>query len=172
MPRVEEVALRPYGEGDLWLLRRVLGEPDMTRYLGGSESPAAIEARHHRYVTADPESNGLFVIVSGPEAEAVGWVGFWESEWRGELVWECGWNVVPEMQGRGVATAAAARMIAAVRDRRRHRYLHAFPNVANAASNALCRTLGFELIGAEEVEFPKGHFMRCNDWRFDLDPGL
>jgi len=166
--RAAEVRLRPYGDGDLDLLRRVLGEPDMTVYLGGPESPQAIEARHRRYASADPETNGLFVIVSGPVPEPVGWVGFWQAQWHDDPVWECGWNVVPESQGRGVATAAASQMIAAVRERRRHRYLLAFPNVDNAASNALCRTLGFELLGDEEFEFPKGHLMRCNAWRLDL----
>jgi hypothetical protein len=29
-------------------------------------------------------------------------------------------------------------------------------------------TLGFELVEACEFEFPKGHFMTCNDWRLDL----
>lgn len=37
--------------------------------------------------------------MAGPDAEAVGWVGYWESEWRGETVWECGWSVLPEAQG-------------------------------------------------------------------------
>jgi hypothetical protein len=26
----------------------------------------------------------------------------------------------------------------------------------------------FELMGDDEFEYPKGHFMRCNDWRLDL----
>ena len=46
--------------------------------------------------------------------------------------------------------------------------MHAFPNVDNAPSNAICRKLGFDLLGPCEVEFPKGHFMTCNDWRLDL----
>ncbi len=46
--------------------------------------------------------------------------------------------------------------------------MHAFPNVDNAPSNAICRKLGFELLEECEFEFPKGHFMTCNDWRLDL----
>ena len=164
------VALRPWAEGDLWLLHRLLGEPEMMRFLGGPESPEAIEARHRRYLTSDPATNGLFAIVAGPEAAPVGWTGFWESEWDGHLVWECGWNVLPEAQGRGVATAAAALMIAEARGRRRHRWLVAFPSVDNAPSNALCRALGLEWRGEVEVEYPKGHLMRSNDWRLDLWP--
>jgi len=167
-PLTIEVALRPWAEGDLPLLLRLLGEPEMMEHLGGPESPRAIAARHRRYMTADPATNGLFAIVAGPAAEPVGWVGFWEAEVRGETVWECGWSVLPEAQGRGVATQAATLLIAEVRGRRRHRWLHAFPSVDNAASNALCSKVGFECLGVTEVEYPKGHLMRSNDWRYDL----
>jgi len=46
--------------------------------------------------------------------------------------------------------------------------MHAFPNVDNAPSNAICRKLGFELQEACEFEFPTGHFTPGNDWRLDL----
>ena len=166
--RRADVALRPWAAGDLRLLQRLLGDPEMTRHLGGPESQEAIRARHERYLVADPEKHGLFAVTAGPAAEAVGWVGYWESEWRGELVWECGWNVLPEAQGRGVATAAAALMIDDARRRGRHRHLHAIQAVGNAASNALCRRLGFELLGEVEVDYPTGVVMRSNDWRLDL----
>ena len=49
--------------------------------------------------------------------------------------------------------------------------MHAFPMVVNAPSNAICRKLGFTLLG--EVDFPgrRGGFVRCNDWRIDLVGG-
>jgi RimJ/RimL family protein N-acetyltransferase len=75
--------------------------------------------------------------------------------------------VVPEFQGRGIAVAATSQAVAlAKRDDKR--FMHAFPNVDNAPSNAICRKLGFDLLEACEFEFPKGHFMSCNDWRLDL----
>ena len=166
--RRTDVALRSWAADDLRLLQRLLGDPEMTRHLGGPESPEASRARHERYLVADPEKHGLFAVTSGPGAEAVGWVGYWESEWRGELVWECGWNVLPEAQGRGVATAAAALVIVDARRRGRHRHLHAIQSVDNAASNALCRRLGFELLGEIEVDYPTGVVMRSRDWRLDL----
>jgi RimJ/RimL family protein N-acetyltransferase len=46
--------------------------------------------------------------------------------------------------------------------------VHAFPSVENAASNAICRKAGFSLLREHDFEYPKGHPMRCNDWRFDL----
>ena len=69
--------------------------------------------------------------------------------------------VVPEFQRRGIAVAATTQAI----ELAKHRFMHAFPNVDNAPSNTICRKLGFELLGACEFEFPKGHLMTCNDWR-------
>lgn len=48
------------------------------------------------------------------------------------------------------------------------RYLHAFPNVDNLASNAICQKAGFTNLGPGEFEYPKGHYMTCNDWRIDV----
>jgi RimJ/RimL family protein N-acetyltransferase len=50
----------------------------------------------------------------------------------------------------------------------RFRYLHAFPSVENVGSNGVCRKAGFTLLGEHDFEYPKGHFMRCNDWRYEL----
>jgi hypothetical protein len=54
---------------------------------------------------------------------------------------------------------------------KQHRFVHAFPSVANAPSNAICRKLGFTLLEECEFEYPRGSFMRCNDWRLDLFAG-
>jgi hypothetical protein len=51
------------------------------------------------------------------------------------------------------------------------RYLHATPTLENAASNAVCRKLGFELRKEFDFEFPPGNPMRGNDWRLDLEAG-
>ncbi len=37
-----------------------------------------------------------------------------------------------------------------------HRYVYAFPAAGNVASNALCRTLGFEPLGEFDVEYHAG----------------
>ena len=66
---------------------------------------------------------------------------------------------------RGRPTAQAIEL---ARRAVKHRFMHAFPSVENAPSNAICRKLGFELLEACEFEYPKGHFMTCNDWRLDL----
>lgn len=166
-----DVGIRPYGPGDFPLLERLLGDPVTTLHIGGPESSAALIARHERYLGHDGSTGGLFTVVLAPESSAVGWVGYWESSWQGETVWECGWHVLPEHQGRGVAAAATALMLDQARARGLYRHMHAFPSVDNVASNALCRRLGFELLGAADVEYPKGCLMHANNWRLDLGPG-
>jgi RimJ/RimL family protein N-acetyltransferase len=85
-----------------------------------------------------------------------------------ETIWETGWSVLPEAQGRGLAKAGLRALLERLRTVQRQIHLHAFPGVENAASNGLCAALGFSLLGEVRFEYPKGHFMACNDWVFDL----
>lgn len=112
--------------------------------------------------------SGMFKIVDGATGEGIGSVGFWERKWAGQVVLESGWAVIPAFQGRGIAVEATRQAIALAREAGTHRWVHAFPKVENGASNAICRKLGFELLGEEDFEYPPGHPIRCNDWRFDL----
>jgi RimJ/RimL family protein N-acetyltransferase len=160
-----DVALQPWSEGDLPLLEKLLGDPVMMEHLGGPESLEQIRKRHQRYLHL-PEPDHMFKIVWG--TEAVGSIGFWEKPWREQLVYETGWSILPAYQGRGLATKAGEALIARARLENRHRFLHAFPSVDNVPSNVICRKLRFTLLEALEFEYPPGHFMMCNDWRFDL----
>jgi len=164
------VTLQPWGSGDLPLLERLMGDPRMTEHLGGPESPDKLRERQGRYERLEG-GDRMFKIVDVASGAGVGSVGFWTKEWRDEQVYEVGWMVVPEFQGRGIALAATVQAIEHARRDEKHRFMHAFPNIDNAPSNAICRRLGFELLGACEFEFPKGHFMACNDWCLDLRPG-
>jgi RimJ/RimL family protein N-acetyltransferase len=130
----------------------------MMRHLGGAESAEKIAERQHRY---EQPGSGQFKILEPAGREGAGWVGYWDREWLGEEVYEVGWAVIPAFQGRGLAVAAA-------RAEARHRFMHAYPAVENVASNAICRRLGFVLLGPCELEYPPGHPMRCNDWRLGL----
>jgi len=166
---VAPVHLEPWGEHDLPLVRRIMGDPAMTEHLGGPENEEKLAERQERYAKLDDSGGGrMFKIVDDETGEALGSVGYWEKDWRGGTVYETGWSVLPEHQGRGLASEATRLVIGEARRQRRHRYLHAFPSVENAPSNAICRKLGFELLGAQDFEYPKGHWMRCNDWRLDL----
>jgi RimJ/RimL family protein N-acetyltransferase len=171
MPMAEgaRVRLEPWGEGDLELLRRLLGDPAMTEHLGGPETEEKLVQRQGKYERIGAPGTGrMFKIVDEARDQPVGSVGYWEKDWRDTTVWETGWSVLPEFQGRGIAGEATRQAIEAARAEGKHRYFHAFPSVDNAPSNAICRKLGFELLEASEFEFPKGHFMTCNDWRLDL----
>lgn len=162
------VRILPWGEGDLGLLEQLVGEPAMMEHLGGPETPAAIAARQARYARPD---SGMYKIVDAATREPVGSVGYWERDWRGEPVYEVGWSVVPAFQGRGIARSATAQVIALARSEGSRELVHAFPSVDNGPSNAICRGLGFTLLGDCEFEYPPGSFMRCNDWRLRLGRG-
>ena len=164
------VAIRPYSEGDLWVLQRTLGDPSQMTYLGGPENDAKLLGRHKKYValSADPKTGCMFVIVVGPEKASAGTVGYWEKDWDGQKVWETGWNLLPEFQGKGIATAATKLVIGLVTEAPRHRYLFAYPSVDNRPSNAICRKLGFTLTGDRDFEYPPGKILHCNAWRLDL----
>jgi RimJ/RimL family protein N-acetyltransferase len=163
-----EICLEPWSEGDLELLRQI-NTPEMKKHLGGPETEEQLLARNKRYAARDGfAAGGMFRIVVLPDDVAVGSIGYWEREWLGEKVFETGWSVLPGYQGLGIAAAAAAEVVELARSERRHRYLHAYPSVENPASNAICRKAGFVLLGENDFEYPPGHMMRCNDWRYDL----
>ena len=161
------VTLEPWGAGDLQLLERLMGDPRMTEHLGGPESPEKLRARQARYERLEG-GDRMFKIVDADSGADAGSVGYWTKEWRELQVYEIGWMVVPEFQGRGIAAAATAQAIELAKHDDKHRFLHAFPNLDNAPSNTIYHKLGFELLETCEVEFPKGHIMICNDWRLDL----
>ena len=160
-----DVRLVPWGEGDGPLLVRLVGDPAMMEHLGGPESPEKIAERQARYVRM---ASGVYRLVDDATGAGVGWVGFWDSSWRGEPIYEMGWAVLPAFQGRGIATAAAAQAVVLAMAEGEYRALHAFPSVDNAASNAVCRKLGFTLVETCDGEYPLGSFIRINDWRLDL----
>jgi len=159
------VRIEPWGPDDLELVRALNGDPAMMVHLGGPETEEKMADRQRRY--AEPGS-GMFKIVDTATGESAGSVGYWEKTWREEQVYEMGWSVLPAFQGRGVAVEAGSLLVAVARSEGVHRFMHAFPSVDNAPSNAICRKLGFTLLGDSEFEYPPGSFMRCNDWRLRL----
>lgn len=165
------IHLEPWSDADLPLLRRLLGDPAMTAFLGGPEPEAKLAERQERY--ARPGSGQFKIVEDAGGADGgsggAGWVGYWEADWHGDAVYEVGWAVVPEAQGRGYAQAATRRLIDVIRRDGDRRFVHAYPSVENGPSNAICRRLGFTLLEAREFEYPKGHWMLCNDWQLDLE---
>ncbi|MEU9169009.1 GNAT family N-acetyltransferase [Streptomyces sp. NPDC048420] len=166
--QAEQVWLVPWAEGDFWLLEQT-NSPEMTAHLGGPESAEKLAGRHRRYV--EPASGRMYRVTLAEGGRTVGSVGFWERRWRDSAIWETGWGILPEFQGRGLAAQAARALVEEARAAGGHRYLHAFPSVEHPASNGVCRRAGFTLLGQAEFEYPKGHWITSNDWRIDLTGG-
>lgn len=165
--KVVDVTVEPWADKDLPLLEQLMGDPEIMQHLGGIETPEQIRARHQRYLRL-PETDHMFTIVLDDVAEPVGSIGYWEKDWRDQLVYEMGWFVLPAHQGQGIATKAGEAVIALARADHRYEFMHAFPSVSNPASNAICRKLGFSLLAECQVEYPPGHALTINDWRLDL----
>ncbi|MDL4815328.1 GNAT family N-acetyltransferase [Actinomadura opuntiae] len=168
-----DVRLQPWSESALDLLRQ-LNTPQMRHHLGGPEPEEKLLVRHRRYLAMPETGSGcMFAILHGDEM--VGSIAYQRRDWQGEQIYEAGWSVLPPYQGRGVAARAGLALIAIVgeivaRDPGAPRGLHAFPSVDNGPSNALCRRLGFTLLGACDFEYPAGSgiLMRSNNWRLGL----
>jgi RimJ/RimL family protein N-acetyltransferase len=162
-----EVTLRPWSSDDLPVIERS-NTPEMTAYLGGPESPEKLVERHARFLRLWESGEARMFTISADAPEPVGSVGYWNATWHGEPVYETGWSVSTQHQGRGIASRALRLCLeyAAVNGDRD--LMLAFPRIDNLASNALCRKLGFELSGEEDFEYPKGHPIRVNAWLMEL----
>jgi RimJ/RimL family protein N-acetyltransferase len=159
-----QVELLPVTEEDEWLTVALESDPRVMAELGGPwsvEEAKATHARRLRYREA--HGSWSFKIVPEAEGAPVGSVVLWDSEWAGEPVSEAGWMVLPEHQGRGYASAALRLMLEQARADGRWGDIHAFPGVTNAASNALCRKLGFELVGGGDADYA-GRQFPVNHW--------
>ncbi|NGN64782.1 GNAT family N-acetyltransferase [Streptomyces sp. A7024] len=170
-----DVRLEPWSEPALALLRRI-NTPEMRRHVGGTESEGELLARHRRYLAMPADGAGcMFAVLLGDEM--VGSIAYHQRDWQGDRIYETGWNVLPSHQGKGIAAAAGTALIDIVREEARTPGapcgLHAFPSVDNAPSNALCRRLGFSLVGTCDFEYPRGSgiLMRSNDWRLKVGAG-
>ena len=167
----DKVSIRPWGANDLPLLERLMGDPVMTKHLGGPETPEQLQNRHARYLSASQSGKlSMFVIEVGDESKPAGSIGYWERATDGGRVWETGWSVLPEFQGQGIASKATNLIVEMARAEGTHRFIHAYPSVGNAPSNAICRKAGFTMVGTDDFEYPPGHPMLCNDWALDLFP--
>jgi len=164
----QDMRLEPWDERAP-ALERVANVPEMKVHLGGVETERAMLDRHERIRAIGRDDRGsMFLVLLAGEPDPVGSVGYWEREWRGETVYETGWKVLPAFQGRGLAVAATVAALGHAAARGRHRWMHAFPQVSNAASSGVCRRAGFVLLGESDFEYPAGNPIVSHDWRYDL----
>lgn len=161
-----DVTLTPWAPQHLPLLIEANTAP-MTRYMGGPESAEDVRRRHQRYLRLNADREAwMYAIMS--DGEPAGGIGFWPIEHDGEAAYEAGWNVIPAWQGHGVARAALQTLIglAAAEAPPRER-MFAYPSAENAASNALCRSVGFEDLGERDFRF-RGTVLRTRAWALTL----
>jgi RimJ/RimL family protein N-acetyltransferase len=163
----QSIQINPWQDKDLDLLFRI-NEPEMMKYLGGSETGEQVLKRHKRYLELG-DKGCMFSVTLYPSLEQAGSVCYWHSVWNGEGIYEIGWSILPQFQRKGIGTAAAKLAIDAASAENKHKYIHAFPSINNPSSNAICRKLGFDFISECDFEYPKGSLMRCNNWRLKLN---
>jgi RimJ/RimL family protein N-acetyltransferase len=154
--------LRPLGPDDRALYQRVYTDPVMWRELGGVPE-LDLPAKLQRDVAAMQADRHWVLVIVDEDGSAAGTVSLWDHEWQGETIDEIGWMVLPERQGRGLASAGVAQALRRADEAGRFSVLHAFPATSNAPSNALCRKYGFAL--REPIEhLYRGHALRVNHW--------
>ena len=160
--------LRPLTRNDEHLYERVYTDPRMWVDLGGViERDMAVKLEHD-VASMEADRHWVLVIVTDDGADA-GTVSLWDHEWEGETIDEVGWMVLPEYQGRGLASAGVAEALRRADEAARWRRLHAFPATTNAPSNALCRKHAFALRGPVEYTY-MGRTLAVNHWVRDTWP--
>ncbi|MFY1637432.1 GNAT family N-acetyltransferase [Solwaraspora sp. WMMB335] len=161
--------LRDVRLDDVDAYRRMRCDPVMMAELGGPlpvDGIAAKVERDVRAVAADVHWIKMIVPDPADPGTVAGSVALWPNDVDGTLESEIGWMVLPEFQRRGLAKQATRTMLELARDDGRWGRVHAHPAVTNAASNAVCRALGFTLLGETSVTFAD-RVLRSNRWMID-----
>jgi RimJ/RimL family protein N-acetyltransferase len=157
---------------DLPLYQAMLTDPEMMSELGGPLPADGLEEKLRGIVReVEAGKTWFFVILSdGERAAPAGTVCIWDHAWNGQTISEIGWMVLPEFQGRGLASEAVRLTLQRARSEGRWEVIHAFPGVTNGPSNGICRKLGFSKV--EELDIKSwGGTLRCNHWVLDLRDG-
>lgn len=137
--------------------------------LGGVREQDVAAKLERDVASVEADRHWVFVIVTDDDT-AAGTVSLWDHEWEGESIDEIGWMVLPEHQGRGLASAGVADALRRADEAARWLVLHAFPATTNAPSNALCRKQGFVLRGPVDYTY-RMQTLRVNHWIRQTLPG-
>ena len=141
-------------------------DPVMMAELGGPLPREGMAAKVARDVQQAADDTAWIKMIipdrSVPEVVA-GTVALWSHEDSGTAMSEIGWMVLPEFQGRRLASTAVRVLLALAREQDRWGLVHAFPAVTNVPSNAVCRSAGFTLAGEQNTAFA-GRTFRTNHW--------
>jgi RimJ/RimL family protein N-acetyltransferase len=154
--------LRPLTREDRRLYERIYTDPRMWAELGGVLDQDMAAKLERDVASVEAGRHWVLVIVTA-QGTAAGTVSLWDHEWEGETIDEIGWMVLPEHQGRGLASTGVAEALRRADEAARWRVLHAFPATTNAPSNALCRKHGFALRGPIDYTY-RQRGLRVNHW--------
>jgi RimJ/RimL family protein N-acetyltransferase len=163
------VRLRDVELGDVGAYVRMRCDPVMTAELGGPLPREGIEekvARDVREARADTAWIKMIVPDEAAPEVVAGSLALWSHAEEGVPLSEIGWMVLPEFQGRGIGKRAVRALLELAGDQGRWGLVHAFPSITNAASNGICRSLGFRLEAEQDITFA-GRVMRTNRWVID-----
>lgn len=161
--------LRDVEAGDVDTYVRMRCDPVMMAELGGPLPGVGIADKVRRDVEEAVAGESWIKMIVPDDADpavVAGTVTLWSHPEDGEAISEVGWMVLPEFQGRGLAKAAVRAVLADARSAGRWGLVHAFPGVSNAASNGICRSLGFTLVGEQDVTFAD-RVLRTKHWQID-----
>lgn len=161
--------LRNVQAGDVAAYVAMRCDPEMTAELGGPLPRDGIEAKvasDVREAAADAAWIKMIVPDEAAPEVVAGSVVLWSHDVDGDPMSEIGWMVLPEFQGRGIGKTAVRVLLEMARDEDRWGPVHAFPATTNAASNGICRSLGFKLMEERNVTFA-GRVLRASHWIID-----
>ncbi len=165
--------LRNVSPVDIDAYVRMRCDAEMTAELGGPQRAEDMADKVRRDVAeVMADTSWILMIVDDDDPISVaGTVTLWFQSDHGSPYAEIGWMVLSEFQGRGLAKAAVSEVLRRAARDGRWGTIHAFPSVANAPSNALCRSLGFNLVGQQDLVYADTS-LRVNHWSMDpVDPG-
>jgi RimJ/RimL family protein N-acetyltransferase len=160
------VQLRDVELGDVEAYVRMRCDPVMMADLGGPlprEGMADKLARDVRAAVAGTHWVKMIVPDEAAPDAVAGNVVMWSHTEDGEPMSEIGWMVLPEFQGRGIGKLAVRMLLGLARGDGRWGLVHAFPATSNAASNGICRSVGFRFADERDVTFA-GRVIRSNHW--------
>jgi RimJ/RimL family protein N-acetyltransferase len=165
----EEMKLRNITTDDLSLYESLHCDSRMMAHLGGPWPKEKMTEKLRRDLGLVKAGTAwVFKVIPDEDSDrAAGSVCIWENNWRGENINEIGWMILPQFQGRGLATEAVRALLDKARSEGRWDVIHAFPSTTNLPSNAICRKTRFSLVEECELEWA-GHTLLCNHWRLDV----
>jgi RimJ/RimL family protein N-acetyltransferase len=158
--------LRDVEPGDVGAYVRMRCDPVMMAELGGPlprEGMAAKVARDVQQAAADTAWIKMIIPDGSAPGVVAGSVALWSHEDSGTAMSEIGWMVLPEFQGRGIATTAVRMLLELAREQERWGLVHACPAITNVPSIGVCRSAGFRFVEEQETTFARRMFC-TNHW--------